>query len=393
MPRTFLFLNLGHAQVHFALMVYPTIALTLESELGLPYADLIALAAWSYGAIAIATLPVGWLGDRLSRRGLMIFFFVGLGLATLATGLTDPTSSIAVGLFAIGLFAAIYHPVGIAMVAAAAPGRLGRAMGINGVWGNLGLAAAPAATAALASAFGWRLGLVLPGIVVLATGFAFALLTRPGATRNRAAAPPASPEPVGRAAAVRIGVLLVVTTVVGGIVFTVTTVSLPKLVAERIAAGDATDAGSVTTLVLAVAGFAQIVVGTMLDRLPLKRIYVGLLVAEAVAFAAVAALGGLPSIAAAAVAMLLVFGLIPVGDTLVARVVPNAWRARVYAISYQLSLGISVAAVPLMARIYERWGFETLYWLLAAAIGIEVAAALALPAVVNRRTMAAQASA
>jgi hypothetical protein len=81
----------------------------------------------------------------------------------------------------------------------------------------------------------------------------------------------------------------------------------------------------------------------------------------------------------AGIAMLLVFGLIPVGDTLIARVTPGKWRARIYAVIYQLSLGVSVAAVPMVGRMHDAWGFGVLYGALAAAVAIEALAALALP--------------
>ena len=72
---------------------------------------------------------------------------------------------LAVTLDATGLFAAIYHPIGTAMLVNAAGDRPGRAIGINGVFGNIGVGLAPVVTAFLAGQAGWRAAFIVPGVV------------------------------------------------------------------------------------------------------------------------------------------------------------------------------------------------------------------------------------
>src|SRR5690606_1604157 len=86
---------------------------------------------------------------------------------------------IACGLGLIGLFAAIYHPVGIPMVVTHARA-VGHTLAVNGVFGNLGLAFAAVVTGALTEAIGWGAAFILPGIVSVAAGIAFALLVPAG---------------------------------------------------------------------------------------------------------------------------------------------------------------------------------------------------------------------
>ena len=59
------------------------------------------------------------------------------------------------GLTLIGLFAAIYHPVGIAWIVASARKR-GITLGINAVFGNVGNSVAPRVRRAMIDFVSWR---------------------------------------------------------------------------------------------------------------------------------------------------------------------------------------------------------------------------------------------
>ena len=86
---------------------------------------------------------------------MMVVFFIGIGLASIATGFARTPLEIAVGLFVVGVFAAIYHPVGLALVVGKYA-RMGMALGINGVWGNLGVGSAALLTGFFIDNGGWR---------------------------------------------------------------------------------------------------------------------------------------------------------------------------------------------------------------------------------------------
>ncbi len=113
----FLLLNIGHFLDHLFMLIFATAAaLALSQDWGMSYGELITYATPGFMAFAVFTIPAGWLADRWSREGMMTVFFVGIGLSSAATALADTPLQMAVGLFAIGMFAAIYHPVGIALV-------------------------------------------------------------------------------------------------------------------------------------------------------------------------------------------------------------------------------------------------------------------------------------
>jgi MFS family permease len=186
--RTVAFVNLAHALDHFVLLVFPTAVIAIAAEQGLAYAELIGLSTGAFVAFGLFSLPAGWLADRVGRRNLLALFFLGCGGACLGLATATAPLAFALWLLVLGVFASIYHPVGSAMLVTHAR-RLGRELGVNGVWGNLGAASASGATALLAAAFGWRVSFVLPGLVCVASGVAFLRLVpadgdRPGAARK-----------------------------------------------------------------------------------------------------------------------------------------------------------------------------------------------------------------
>src|SRR3954470_3480818 len=110
------FLNWAHAIDHYVLLIFPTVVLSLEAVYGRPYGELIALSTPSFVAFGVFSLPAGWLADRWSRRNMIALFYLGCGVALAAAGLAPNLVALAVALTALGTFAAIYHPVGTAML-------------------------------------------------------------------------------------------------------------------------------------------------------------------------------------------------------------------------------------------------------------------------------------
>jgi len=377
--RRFFFLNLGHAYTHLFLLIHPTAVLVIERELGRDYGALLLPSTAAFAAFGLGTLPAGWLGDRLSRPTMLVAMFFGLGASAILTGLARDTWQLVAGLALIGLFASIYHPVGIAMVSETS-GRLGRALGINGVYGNMGVAAAPLLTGLLATAFGWRWAFFVPGGLALLTGLCFLLLLRQGGTvaRSESAATSAPPRDG------RVGVLffLIGAGLFGGLAFHTMTISVPKVIEETLRQDGVglIGAGGLASLIFACAAFAQIGVGWLIDRHPIRRIALAIAAVQVPLFLLVGWAEGWSGAVAILLVMLFVFGEIPISDALVARYAAAAWRARLYALKYVMSLGVSAAAVPTVALLHRPGaGFGSLFALLAACMLIVAVTAAFLP--------------
>jgi len=377
-----LFLNVAHFCTHYFLLLFPTAVLAIHREWGMPYGEALALGTATFVAVAVGTLPAGWLGDRWRRSHLIVIFFIGLGSSSVLAGLSDGPVVLIAGLTLIGLFAAIYHPVAIAAVVQLAQGS-GRAIAVNGVWGNMGFAGAAVVTGVLTEAFGWRAAFIAPGVVAVALGIAAALLMGRSVDAVRADSRQSSSAPIDRRRAqLRVFAFVGVSAVFGGLIFNGVTVALPKLFEEQLGSwsGGITQVGLLTALAFAVAAFAQLPVGALLDRHGAKPVVLTILALQMPLLAILGQAFGPAVLPVTIAALLLVFGEIPVADWLLGRYVAGAWQSRAYAVSDLGGLGVSVVAVPGISFLYERTGgFGWMFVLLALCAAATLGAAVWLP--------------
>jgi MFS family permease len=379
-PRPLFFINLAHGYDHFFMLIFPTAVLALEREWGGGYGELLSLGTATFVVFGLATLPAGWLGDRWSRPGMMVVFFFGTGAASILVGLTSGAVALAAGLGLIGLFAAIYHPVATALIVQNA-GQPGRALGVNGVFGNFGVALAPVITGALITLGGWRTAFIVPGVLCVLTGFAF-LRAGAGLLDAGRAESGAKAGEIRRGVQIRVFAVVAVAALFGGLVFNGITVALPKVFEERLAGLVSTlaEVGLAASLVFCLASFAQIWIGRLLDRVGARPVLIAMAGLQIPCLVLASQLWGPAMIAVAIPLMLLVFGEIPIAAWLVGKYAAGHWRSRIYAVQYVLSLGVSAAVVPLIAILHEHTGgFAILFLLMAAAAAVICIAALALP--------------
>ena len=375
-----LLLNLGHALDHLLMLIFPTVVLAMSAELGRGYADLLPLSLGGFVAFGAGSIPAGWLADRWSRTGMMTVFFFGIGAAGILTGLANGPAQIALGLTLIGVFAAIYHPVGIAMLVANRE-NVGRVLGVNGVFGNVGVAFSALLAGALAQAAGWRAAFIVPGAIAIGVGVVFALTARgvqAGAPTRRAA----GAARLSRSDLARVFGVLTVATACGGVIFNATTIAMPKVFDERLSSltHSTLGIGMLVCGVYLVAAMAQLCVGWWLDRRPLKSVFVPVVALQVPLLALAGTMDSYLMLATAVAMMFFVFGQIPINDAMIARYTAEEWRARAYAVRYVVSFSASALAVPLVAWIYKSSGdFRALYYALGALAFVTFSAALMFP--------------
>lgn len=398
----FLFLNIGHFLDHLFMLIFATAAaLALAREWNLSYGELLGYATPGFFAFGLCSYPAGWLADKWSRSGMMCVFFIGIGLASIATAFARTPLEAGVGLFFIGVLAAIYHPVGLAMVTQRWK-NTGMRLAVNGVWGNLGVASAALLTGYLIDNSGWRAAFVAPGIASVVVGLAYALVCYSDAAaetpRSTAASNSgAAQAPDYKALMIRVSAIVFLTTAVSSVIFQATTFALPKIFDERLQ-GTAIKAaslleslgmpgrielasiiGALAFIVFVIASFAQLIVGSLLDRIGPRRVFMGAAAVQVVFFGLMAGLQEGWALVVAVGFMLGAFGQIPITDYMIGKIASGPARARVYGVRYVVGFSALAAALPLIALVYENWGFDTLFRILAGASLLIFVAVTCLP--------------
>lgn len=372
--RQIAFINAAHLFTHYSLLILPTAVLVMAqpgSVFGSDYGPVLALATGMFVLYGVGSLPQGWLSARFGPKTMMVIFFLGTGLSLVAAGCVSGPVALAVMLASAGLFSAIYHPVGTAMLVEAAGTRPGRSIGTNGVFGNFGVASAPLVTAFLAGRFGWRAAFIAPGAICVALGL---IWWRMPAFDHRAHAS-ARPFPtIPRALVRRAVATLLAIAIASGLVFNAFTILLPKLMQERLA-GDERLLPIVGVLAFAVTlcgALTQFTVGRLIDRTTLRRLFMPMAMVLAPTLAAVALAPGWIVLPLAGIAAAAIFEQVTVNETMTARYVSPELRAKLYSVRFFLGFLGSAAAAPLVGILHERTGSLTLATLVLAAVALVV---------------------
>lgn len=374
------FSSIGHFYSHFFMLLYPTAVIALQPVFNAPYHELIGLMFLGNLLFGLCAIPAGYLGDRWSATGMMVVFFLGTGSMSILTGFATSLFQIAAGLTAIGFFAAIYHPVGIAWVVRHVTKR-GKALGINGVFGSLGVGSAPLIAALLADLGSWRLAFIIPGIICVLTGLFLTVGVWKGWIERdtRKGAPTASE--TNRKDMRRGALALAVTVCCSGLIYQATTFALPKLFEDRLGSGEGlVGIGLLVSAIYFCSGGAQIAGGWLADKFNKKRVYVIAWVLQVPLLVIVASLHGWLLFPAAICMVLSNTIAVPTENALFARFTPPAWRGTAFGVKFLLTLGVSAGAVPLLAWVYSVTGdFQWLFLILGALAVTALAAAALLP--------------
>jgi MFS family permease len=388
--RVISFVNAAHFIDHYAMLIFAAAVIIMGPALDMAYSELLPYATPGFVAFGAGSLLTGWLGDRWSRRHMMVIFFLGIGASMIAVGLAQTKLELGFALLCVGIFASIYHPVGTAMIVSYAD-RLGREMGLNGVWGNLGVASSALVTGVIGQYLGWRFAFIIPGSVTILIGVAFARTVvhqdRKGTKQTAAQAR------VAKQDMWRVIVALLIVAIAISTTFNAVTVALPKLFAERLLEVTKSPAllGIIAACVYVFGAMTQYTIGKLLDRHSLKTVALPLSFMLAPMLYLAATLSNLPLIVVCIGIVMGAFGQVTVNDAMVGKYTTEEWRSRAYAVRYFVGFTAAGASIGLVAWLYERGGFVTMLHTFAALCLLAVAAATILPP--ELRTPAAQAEA
>jgi len=378
-----LFSGIGHFYAHLFPMLYFTIILGLQTEFPMTHGELTALATIGVALYGLAALPAGWLGDRWSSIGMMVVFFIGVGASAVLTSFADSPFTLTLGLSAIGLFGAIYHPVGIAWLVANAE-KKGIALGLNGIFGAAGMAFASLIASGLMEGFSWRAAFMVPGLLSIITGLVLAFAWRKDWVRDAHSDRSKAPE-AKKNEGTRVLLILAFTLLCGGFIHQALAAFIPKLFTLRTTTevwsdNGTTDIAFIVTVVYGMAALANFVGGWLSDRYDLKWVYIACLglLSPALFFAASSI--EFPLVGFITLALFVQIGSLPAENIMIAHHTQPQWRGLVFGAKFVLGFGLASLALPVTGYMFDRDGHYINTLLMMAILAVlPFAAAFFLP--------------
>lgn len=358
----------GHFISHFNMLVFPALLLPLSASLGLDLAQTLSLSLWQYLLFGVSALPWGLASDRFGAKPVLMLFFLGAGGFGLAAAFWVDTSwALSLCLAGVGLFSGAYHPAGLGLVARGVK-RISLGMAYNGIFGNLGLGAAPLVTGlaywlwGTAAAFMVMAGLNLAGFVLMA----FIKVEEPARqTGSKAKSTRGLLGPF---------LILLAATTMAGFTYRGMTVTLPAYlelqVPQILAWLQAWVSGAVsgnlaatitTSAIFTLGGFAQFGGGWVGERVDPRWGYFAFHAITAPAAFLMAWASDLPLVAAALVYTFFQLGSQPLENTLISRFSPPAMQHTAYGVKFVLTFGVGALSVELAGLVEKTWGLASVY--------------------------------
>jgi len=358
----------GHFMSHINMLVFPALVLPLAGRLGMEMAEVLGIAFWMYLLFGLTALPWGLAADRWGAKRLLLLYSIGAALCSLGAALwIDSPGLLALALAGLGLFSGIYHPAGLGWISREVE-RVSLGMAYNGIFGNLGLAAAPLMTGVVNWLWGPEAAyLFLAGLNLL--GGVFLLAAPEGEDHREREVKPGEENGL----LVPFIILLAAMTL-GGIAYRGGTVVLPayfELKSQEIfqwlngLSGEMLSANVVATTIsssiflLGMVG--QYTGGRVAERFELRWSYLAFhLVVIPTAFL-ISFFSDWPLVGLAMVYFFFLLGMQPIENTLVARLTPRRFHHAAYGTKFILTFGVGSLAVKMVGGIQANWGIELVF--------------------------------
>ena len=351
-----IYLNIGHLLDHFMMLIFAKAAFDAGREFGLSYEQIIVYGTLGVVLFGAAAPLAGWLADKYSRAILITIYPFGLALGSILAAFSSSTVMLGISLGIVGFFAAIYHPVGIGMMTKR-PGKVGLRLGVNGVWGNMGVAIAPILTGFLILYSDWRLAFIIPSLICFCFGisqiFAFIELeeSKPQDNSQNTKKDPSITSERWQT----VLVCLSVVTLSGGFIFGSLTFLIPRLFEVNMLqiSSDVAVTGVLAGFVYAIASFSQIGTGWLVDKIPPKFVLSAMGLGQLIFIYIASYSYDYSLLFIMLAAMIFVFGQVPITDVILVKYVQDNWRGRVLSIKFMVNLCAGACVLPVTSYLLK----------------------------------------
>jgi len=350
----------------------------MSREMGLAISDVFPIGFMMYMLYGALALPAGYLADHWSKVAVLKVCVLGMSISAFSASYSSSVAGFTLSLAMLGLFCGLYHPAGLGLIASETE-KQGAAHGINGIFGNIGIAAAPLGSGIILLALNWRWAYWIAGLVGLAIlAFIFALTTNHEPDHGRYLKRSVSKNRDGY---LKYFVVLCACVVNAGLIYRANLTALPsyfELRAESLletitgfAGSGAGDAMSGASAILVSSLFifsmvGQYAGGWIADNFDLRKAYFFFHLASVPFIIGMALSFEIPLYISAAGMVFFNLGMLPIENSLLSRFIPGDWLSTGYGIKFTLTFGVGSLALYQVAFLDKLGGLQWVYVALTA---------------------------
>jgi MFS family permease len=365
--------GLSHATNHLVMLVFPAVLLLVQQEFDLGLTALGILASVSFLCYGLGALPAGMLADRFGGERVLAVWLLGAGLGCAAVALATGPWSLGSGLALLGLFASLHHPAGSGVLVnlrVRLGTNVGRAFGLSGILGNIGLAASPILAAAIGVGWGWRAAFFLSAIPCWL--LVLPLWRHPGLATT-AGGFPSQRESLWNALTLPLIMLFALETLMG-FVFQGFSTFLPAYLAGHVGIAAITAAqvrrgGAFASLSLLFGGLGHLAAGRLMGSRHQEAVFlIAVTASTCCLFGMGMASGGLLLLFSILLSCTY-FALGTISNTFMAQHTPPRLGGTVFGVTFTLAFGVGSLASTTMGAVGEAFGLPVIF-LGLGAVGV-----------------------
>lgn len=354
----------SHGLVHLYENVLPPLIPILAGVFNTDYFHLgLVVTIFSY-AFGFGSLPSGFLADHLGPRRLVTIYLFGSGIVSLFFWFTSTLPFYAAVMGLVGLFCSTYHPASNTLISQSIREK-GKAFGIHGIAGSIGVAAAPALSASIGSAAGWKAPHILFGLFGICAGI-YSLSLRASGPALVSNASPADAEDAPAGIPFLKLTIFFFSALCLGLSYKGIMTFLPTYMGESVHIGflkldPVSLGGTVATIALFSGALGQYIAGRLVDRFQPEKVYLFVLVAATLFVFTMALSTNLVLVLAVVFYALVYFAAQPTQNYILADYAPKNRRGLIYGTHFFLSFGVGSSSAALSGYLADHYGLKSVF--------------------------------
>jgi MFS family permease len=355
----------AHGLNHGFVLILSAVLPILQSDFATDFFHLGLIGNVCFLAFGLGSIPAGILADRIGSKKLISLYLFGAALSSFLVAFSG--SLVALGIFIglVGLFCSPYHPASNALISRGIQ-RQGKAFGIHGMSGSLGIALTPLVVGFLSSAFGWKAAYALFGVAGIAVGIVSLTLPEVHQKNRWSERKKSRGEEKKERRLLTLIVFFASATTIGlcyrGVLTFLPTYMAQKVQIDFLPLGSIAIGGMMSTVALLFGTVGQYIGGNLCDRYLPEGVYFGANLLGIPFLFLVGLTTNLFLLLSALTFAFFYFSTQPTQNHLLAGYTNEQFRGTAYGIFFFLNFGVGSFASTLAGYMADRFGLEWIFY-------------------------------